>query len=138
MKTIYHSSRERVVKSLPPIAALPAAMEIDTIQTETKEQNEEQFATSHEAGSGSQCITASGSTEASRSTASASSTALVGTGCESLDASASSAGNEEANDQRKRRIGGTNTDHEEVNLVELIGCSPFRPYRLPAGRGSDQ
>ncbi|MCC2971071.1 hypothetical protein [Massilia sp. IC2-476] len=132
MKTIYHSSRERVSKSSLPIAALPAAMELVTTQTETKEQNEEQFATSHEAGSGSQSIAASKSTDANRSTAS--STAMVGTGCENLDASTNCTSTK-AEDQRRRGNGGTNTHHEEVNLAGLIGRFPFRSYRFPMRKG---
>ena len=91
--------------------------------------NETSIATQYEAGSGSEAITASGSTEASRSTA------MVGTGCESMEASASSAGSEEAKDQWRCRTGGTNTDYEEVNLAGLMGRFPFPPYRLPMGKG---
>ncbi|CAN7417749.1 hypothetical protein [Massilia sp. LjRoot122] len=133
---IYTGSTNREPKqTLPPSAALPAAVEEVITQTELKESNETSIATQYEAGSGSESIAASGSTEASRSAASTSSTAMVGTGCESMEASASSASRKEAKDQRRCRTGGTGTDYEEVNLAELVGPVPFFPYQLPVRTG---
>ncbi|MGI4842316.1 MAG: hypothetical protein ACRYF7_03280 [Janthinobacterium lividum] len=110
---------------LPPIAALPAAKE-ETTQTESKERNEGQFATSYEAGNGSESIAAGGSIEASTE-----STAMVGTGCESIEARATTSSTK-AEDQWQRRIGRTDTADEEVNLVDLIGRFPLR---FPVGKG---
>lgn len=123
---IYTGSTNREPKHSPlPIAALPAAMETVTTQTESKEQNEEGIATSYEAGS----ITAGGNTEASTS-----STAVVGTGCESIEARARSTSSTKAEDQWRRGIGRTDTADEEVNLADLIGRSPFRSIG-PRGKG---
>jgi len=135
MKTIYHSSRERVSKSPLPIAALPAAMESVTTQTETKEQNEEQFAASHEAGSGSQSTAAGESAGASTITTASSITALVGTGCENLDASTNRTSSTKTEDQRRRGTGGTDTHYAEVNLVGLVGQFPLQSYRFLMSKG---
>jgi len=134
---IFPASRPTRKKNnpLPPIAALPAAKEGVTTQTESKERNEGQFATSYEAGNGSEGITADGNTEASTESASTGSTAMVGTGCESIEPRARSTSSTKVEDQRRRGIGRTDTADEEVNLVDLIGWSPFPPYRFPVGKG---
>ncbi|MGX9221279.1 hypothetical protein ACWV27_23185 [Massilia varians] len=119
--------RDALTKSsLPP--AVPPAEETVITQTETKEQNEEGIATSYEAGR----IAAGGSTEAS--TEGTSSTAMVGTGCESTEASASSSSSTKAEDQWRRGIGRADTADEEVNLADLIGRPPFRSIG-PRGKG---
>lgn len=104
--------RDALTKSSKPAPAV-------TTLTESKEQNEANIATQYEAGS----IAAGGGTKASTESASTSSTAVVGTGCESIEASATSTSTTKAEDQWRRGIGRTDTADEEVNLTDLIGCS---------------
>lgn len=132
---VYTGSTNREPKqTLPPSVALPAAVEEVITQTELKESNETSIAAQYEAGSGSEGFRAGGSTEAGIKSASTSSTAMVGTGCESIEASASSFSSTKAEDQRRRGIGRTDTTDEEVNLADLIGRSPFRSIG-PRGKG---
>lgn len=134
---IFPASRPTRKKSnpLPSFAALPAAKEGVTTQTESKESNEASITAQYEADSGSEGIAAGESIRITPS--SATSTAMVGTGCEILDPSTGTSSTE-AEDQWRRGIGRADTHHPEGRLTELIGRIPLPVHRSPREGGSSQ